>query len=37
MIYLLTAVLFLGVGFTLGMVARPAESNPLTDSRSSDV
>ncbi|AWN05275.1 hypothetical protein SEA_IBANTIK_51 [Streptomyces phage Ibantik] len=30
---ILTAVLCLSVGFTLGMVAKPAESNPLKESR----
>lgn len=36
MTYLLTAVLFSGIGFTLGMVAKPADPNPLTESRKED-
>lgn len=33
MTYLLTAVLFLAVGYVLGFLAKPAESNPLKESR----
>lgn len=32
MTYLLTAVLFLSVGYVLGFVAKPAESNPMKES-----